>query len=316
MLLTQNASSQTGKFESRKLQQTAILLSKEIPYAKVLYQFTESYLNQLLALSLKERNWKMKADDVQIEEGELEGLSLVDENTNLIMGDKNNRYIVSLVNGKSTLIRFSCPMSYQLITQKKLKELESEYMKGLAAYRISDDTPIPTINKNELKKTAPGLYVQKGVPYFLEAINNDLYYVEEKGKPVLAYDPAYIAESICNMLLTEHTPCEVTLRLIVRQYGFKTDELTLPLKQWIAYCRSMGCNIYVGIEKMNTNKLKACVFAVNEHFKYNHVMNVEVPYTLLNEKKGEIEADIAIFIPTHNMLALFEELNMTNKKIK
>ncbi|GAE82799.1 hypothetical protein [Bacteroides reticulotermitis] len=115
------------------------------------------------------------------------------------------------------------------------------------------------------------------------------------------------------MFLSEATPCDVSLKLTVRQYGFKRDELKLPLKQWIAYNRSKQCDIYVGVENIGIDKLKVCVFVVNEHFKYNHVLNAEIPYTLLGEKKGDVEADITIFIPTHNLKALFEELNLTKK---
>lgn len=318
------ANGQNRKFESRELRQAASLLSKEVPYAEMLYQFTENYLNQLLAASDKEREWKMRTDDFRIEDGGLDRLHLVCEETSLAMRARNNRYSVSLSNGNSRLIEFSCPMSYQLITQKKLKELESEFMKELSEYRTGKDTSDDKageeasveVKKNELIKTAPHLYVRKGADYFWDAINGNLYYIEEKGKLRLIYDSGYIGESFCNMLLSEDTPCDILLKLFVRQYGFKTDELQIPLKQWISYCRSKGCDLYVGIEAMETDKLKACVFAVNEPFKYNHVMNLEIPYTLLDEKEGEVEANITIFIPTYNLSALFEELNLTNKKKK
>lgn len=313
---------QNRKLDSKELRQAASLLSKEVPYAEVLYQFAENYLSQLLAASDKEREWKMRTDDVRIEDGGLDRLHLVSGETSLAMRARNNRYSVSLSNGNFRLIEFSCPMSYQLITQKKLKELEAEFMKELSEYRAGKGTPedkagretSAEVKRNELTKTAPHLYVRKGTDYFLDAINSDLYYIEEKGKLRLVYDSGYIGESVCNMLLSEDTPCDILLKLSVRQYGFKTDELQLPLKQWISYCRSKGCDIYVGIEAMETDKLKACVFAVNESFKYNHVMNLEIPYTLLNDKAGELEANITIFIPTYNLSALFEELNLTNKK--
>lgn len=313
LLLSKTSYGQHKTFESKELRQAASLLSKENPYAEVLYHFTEDYLNQLLVLGEKERNWKMEADDVRIEEGGLEKLRLVSGQTALAMSAKDNRYTVELTNGKIVLIRLSCPMSYQLITRKKLKELEAEYLTELAAFRVPASKASPEVDKRNLQKVAPQLYLQRGTDYFLESINNNLYYVEEKGIPALAYDPGYIAESICNMFLSEATPCDVSLKLTVRQYGFKRDELKLPLKQWIAYNRSKQCDIYVGVENIGIDKLKVCVFVVNEHFKYNHVLNAEIPYTLLGEKRGDVEADITIFIPTHNLKALFEELNLTKK---
>ncbi len=314
LLLSQRVEGQNKKFESKKLQTAASLLSKEMPYAPAVYQFVENYLSQLLQLGTSEREWRMKADDVMIERGGLDRLHLVNDETSLAMREKDNRYTVNLSNGTTLLIQLSFPMSYQLIAQKKLKDLEGDFIKELSGYPVHEaKAPLP-VKKQDMTKTAPHLYMKKGQEYYLEAINNNLYYVEKKGKFSLAYDPGYIAESICNMLISEDTPCEVTLKLAVRQYGFKTDELNITLRQWIEYCKSKGCNLYVGIEKMDTASLKACVFAVNDLFKYNHVMNIEVPYSLLNVRKGEAEASVTIFIPTHNILSLFEELNLNTKK--
>lgn len=302
-------------FESKELQQAASLLSKEVPYAEMLYRFTETYLNRLMDASDQEKERMMRADDVRIVDGGLERLNLVGEETSLAMRSVNNRYSVSLSNGNFRIIELSCPMSFQLISQKKLKELEEDFLKELAAYKMSEAEP-ERVEKSKLKETAPHLYMYKGNDYYLHTINNDLYYIDDNGKLGLVYDSGYIAESICNMLLSEDTPCDISLRLSVRQYGFKTDELLLPLKQWIAYSRGKGCDLYVGIEKMETDGLKATVFAVNESFKYNHVMNINVPYSLLDNKKGEVEADITIYIPTHNLKSLFEEFNLNNKKKK
>lgn len=317
VFLPPKAEGQTKQFESKKLQQAASLLSKDTPYAPAVYQFVEAYLNGLLLLPVTERKWRMQADDVVIEGGALDRLHLVNDETSLAMQAKDNRYTVMLFNGSYVLLRLSFPMSYQLITQKKLKELEAEFISELSAYKVRKEKGSASVKKGELTKTAPHLYIKKGKEYYLEAINNNLYYVENKGKFTLAYDPGYIAESICNLLVSEDAPCNVSLKLAVRQYGFKTDELKVSLQQWIEYCKSKGCTLYVGVEKMEIASLRACVFAVNDIFKYNHVMNVEVPFSLLNSKKGEVEASVTIFIPTHNILSLFEELNMnTNKPTK
>lgn len=315
LFFSPNVQGQKHKFESLRLQETSTLLSKDIPYAGMLYRFTEDYLNQLVQMTPQEQSRKMKADDVQIEDGALERLNLVSDETQLLMAAKNNRYNVSLANGSFKLIEFSCPMSYQLISQKKLKELESEFIKELSDYKIPVmETQEP--DRKGLLKTAPHLYIKKGVSYYLSSINNDLYYIEEKGKLKLVDDTDHIAESVCNMLISEDVSSDALLKLTIRQYGFKTDELSLPLKQWIAYCRDKKCNLYAGIERMGTETLTACLFTVNENFKYNHVMNLEIPYSVLTDKKGEIQASVTIYIPTHNLLTLFEEINLTRKEKK
>jgi len=308
--------SQQRRFESKELQEAASLLSKDVPYAKAVYQFAESYFNLLLALAPTERSWKLEADDVTVEEGGLERLHLVNPETSLAVSSKGNRYRLRLSNGDFKVIQISFPMSYQLISQKSLKKLETEFLQELPTYKFQKRKDSVVIDVASLIKTAPHLYVKKGAEYYTDAISNDLYYTESKGVLSLACSADYLVESIANILVSEDVPCDFRLDLTVRRYGFKTDNLKIPLKQWIAYCKSKGCDIYVGMEKVGTEKLKACVFAVNDLMKYNHVMNVEFPYALLDTKEGDVRADITIFVPTHNIANLFEEFNFVNKNNK
>ncbi|MCI1647159.1 MAG: hypothetical protein LKI39_02405 [Bacteroides sp.] len=308
--------SQQRTFESKELLEAASLLSKDAPYAKAVYQFAESYFNMLLTLSPEERLWKLKADDVIIEAGGLDRLHLVNKETALAISSKENRYTFRLSNDDFKVIQISFPMSYQLISQKNLKELEAEFFQELPIYKFHTAKDSLAIDRTSLTETAPHLYVKKGDKYYIDGISNDLYYTESEGVLSLACSEDHLVESIANTLLSEDIPYDYQLDLKVRRYGFKTDELKIPLKQWIAYCKSKGCEVYVGMEEVGKEQVKACVFAVNGLMKYNHVMNVEFPYALLSDKKGEVKADLTIFVPTHNIANLFEEYNLVNKKNK
>ena len=120
------------------------------------------------------------------------------------------------------------------------------------------------------------------------------------------------AESVFNLFLSEDTSGNVSIRMTVRQYGLKREQMEIPVRSWISYMRNQGCALYVGVEALETNAVKAYVFAVNTVLKYNHVMNVEVSNSLLSEGKGKVEGDITLFVPTHNISSLFEELNWVN----
>lgn len=303
-------------FESGKLRQAASELSKEYPYVDIVYQFTEKYLDQLISLPQSERDIKMRQDGFRIEEGNLKFLRHVNDETGLTVQTQANHYIVGFTNGETSLIRVSFPMSYQLITGKTLKELEAEFIKELTNWRRPASLPPDKVLQSEMKQTAPGMYIRKGTAYYIEEIHNHLYYAEKNNQIELVYAPEHIAESFFNLMISENISCDMDLKLIIRQYGFKTSEIRVPLKQWISYCKSKGCNLYVGIEKMETDKLSGCVFIVNEPFKYNHVMNVKFPYSLLDVKKGTIEANVMVFIPTYNLLSLFDEFDMYNIKTK
>lgn len=301
---------QTGKWGNGKLRQTVVSISSDIPFATAAYDFAERYLTQLQKMSVAERKSQMERDNVLITQGSIDLLNLINEQTAMNFSEKENRYIVSLMNESFLLIELSFPASCQLLTGKNLKELEADFVKGLDSYNYTPSPSQPV--RKEFKKLTGDYYVKTGDTYYIEEINGNLYF-EERNRilhPVFSMD--HPAESVFNLFLSEDTPCDVSVNLTVRQYGLKREQMEIPIRSWIAYMRSQGCALYVGIEALETNAVKAYVFAVNTVLKYNHVMNVEVPNSLLNEGKGKVEGDITLFVPTHNISSLFEELNWVN----
>ena len=301
---------QTGKWGNGKLRQTVVSISFDVPFATAAYDFAERYLTQLQKMSVAERKSQMERDNVLITQGSMDLLNLINEQTSMNFSEKENRYIVSLINEKFLLIELSFPASCQLLTGKNLKELEADFVRGLAFYSYTPSSSQPI--RKELKKLTGDYYVKTGDTYYIEEINGNLYF-EEKNRvlhPVFSMD--HPAESVFNLFLSEDTPCNVSINLTVRQYGLKREQMELPVRSWISYMRNQGCTLYVGIEALETNAVKAYVFAVNTVLKYNHVMNVEIPNSLLSGGKGKVEGDITLFVPTHNISSLFEELNWVN----
>lgn len=302
------------KFDGTVFQQATSLLTGENDCAAEVYQFADNYFNRLLSITPQERLWRMAADNVIIEEGQLENLSLINSQTSLYMSMKDGRGILSIMNEDVPIICISFPMSYQLIKQKNQIELEKMLIKDLKTFTTGETAP-KEVNRSRLMRTAPSLFVKKGNSYYLDAINNDLYYQEDtKQQLALVCSIDYLLESVSNILLEENANCRFTLDMSIHRYGFKTDSLQVDLNKWIAYCKDSGCELFVGIKKINTKSVCATVFAVNHCFNYNHVVNVDLPITVLENKKGTLKADTYIYIPTHNLSGLFEELNFVTKK--
>lgn len=302
------------KFESSVLQQAASLLSGENDCASEVYKFAENYFNRLLSITPQERLWRMAADNVKIETGKLENLDLINSQTSLCVSMKGARGVLSVMNDDFPIISISFPMSYQLIRQKNQIELEEMLINDLKTFSARG-TVLRDVDSSHLKKTAPSLFVEKRNSYYIDAINNDLYYHENKKKKLaLVCSVDYLLESVSNLLLEENADCRFSFDMRVHQYGFKIDSLQLDLNNWIAYCKDSGCELFVGIKKISTKSVSATVFAVNHCFHYNHVVNVDFPITVLEDKKGMLKADAYIFIPTHNLSGLFEEMNFVTKK--
>lgn len=261
-------------------------------------------------MSVAERKSQMERDNVWITQGSMDLLNLINEQTSMNFSEKENRYIVSLINESFLLIELSFPASCQLLTGKNLKELEADFVKGLSSYSYTPSSSQPV--RKELKKLAGDYCVKTGDTYYIEEINGNLYFEEKERalRPVFSMD--HPAESVFNLFLSEDTPGNVSIRMTVRQYGLKREQMEIPVRSWISYMRNQGCALYVGVEALETNTVKVYVFAVNTVLKYNHVMNVEIPNSLLSEEKGTVEGDITLFVPTHNISSLFEELNWVN----
>ena len=151
---------QTRKWGNGKLRQTVVAISSDVPFATAAYDFAERYLIQLQKMSVAERKSQMERDNVLITQGSMDLLNLINEQTSMNFSEKENRYIVSLINEKFLLIELSFPASCQLLTGKNLKELEADFVKGLASYSYTPSSSQPI--RKELKKLAGDYYVKTG----------------------------------------------------------------------------------------------------------------------------------------------------------
>ena len=298
-----------------KLRESALAVSTNLPYAIVAYDFVERYLTELQPMTEEEQRLRMKRDDVKLLQGDLLRLPLINEHTSLSFAEKGDSYRVGLYNDGFPLIELVFPASCQLLLGKNLKVLEQEWIEELNTFPYIESLET-SIKKEELTRISDGFYVREGSSYYLESIHNHRYFQETKGKlkPVFTMD--HPAESVSNLFVTESVGNKLSLCMTIRKYGLKKEQKELPVNKWIAYQKSKGCDIYVGIEELKTDRITAMVFVVNPVLKYNHVMNVEVPYDLLVKGEGCIEGDINLFIPTHNIQSLFDELNVQNKTSK
>lgn len=316
MLLPLSLRGQQTIFGNGNLRESAISVSEELPYAVVVYDFAERYLTELGKLTKEEQRSRMERDDVRILQGGLERLSLLNDSSLIIFSERENCYCISLFNGDYPLVELAFPASCQLLLGKNLKELEMDFLDGLLSY-VYKPVLSDTLRKENLTTLGGNFYLLQGDSYQIEDINDNCYYViADGGKPELLFSMEHPAESVFNLLLSEELAEDIRLSLTVRKYGLKKQQIDLPLSQWISYLRSKGCRLYVGIESLETKAVKATFFAVNTVLKYNHVMNVTIPYTLLNNKEGSVRGDVNLFIPTHNIAALFDELNWVEPPTK
>ena len=147
---------------------------------------------------------------------------------------------------------------------------------------------------------------KKGNSYIDQRLNSDTYYQLIDGRPTLLLDVTFPAESSANLFLDAATGGDYKLHFTQILYGFKQKQFTVPLWQWLNFCQIQGCKLYFGVEEVSSSEVRASVIAVNELVGYNHVMFVKIPFKVVDDRVGEIEAQIHAYVPMHNVTNLFE----------
>lgn len=281
------------------------------PNMRVLFHFFCRYTDELQTYSIAEQKQKMEIDDVQIVQGNLSALTFINDSTSLQMETKDKRHWIRLSNAEKSFFELSAPCSFELIMGKNKKKLEDDFLQEIGK----------SLHPFCLKEKAIPFWVdslhtfgvQDGNFYFIPEITSNLYYKKEIEKATLICNPDYPEESVYNLFLSPDTPGDFQLRLSVCKYGFKKEEFTLPLKQWLLFCKNSGCELFVGVEEIHHGIIQATQFVVNKTLQYNHVLTVTFSQNLLKERKGVIEGSIHVYIPIHNLENLFETYKGKNK---
>ena len=317
----------SGVMENHELRKVALSMSEDDPLVIYVYDFCNRYFTELLKKSKSEREEMLKNDDVKIVRGSLEAVPTINGRTSMVFETVDNEYSVTFLNGKKTIIQISFPLSCQLLTGKNLKELELEFIHAVSDMKVPQSVvgkkntlhPL-NLKKEGLKPIRDNYYVSKGKCYYIEQINNFTYYEEQKGKFIPLFSREHLEESVSNLFQLVDIQKGRSMDLTIRKYGFAKENVQVPLDAFMKYVKEQKCQVYLGIEKIDSKYVHATVFIVNSILKYNHVMNVHIPYGVFDGQKSHIESDINLFIPMNNISSLFYEQELqkqhTSKNIK
>lgn len=197
----------------------------------------------------------------------------------------------------STILSVSFPVEYELMSGENKMEADNNLITDIQNTEIKDVPSRPAQNAYYIKKE----------------FSSRLYY--QKGK--LVSSDRHPAETVANMMLSMDAQGDYQMQITQMSYGFKKTTFKVPLRQWIAFCLKNNCQLFVGIEDINTNgDVSAVVIAVNEAENYNHVLTVTVPYDCLHTQKSIIEARLYPYVPMHNVKDMFStDHKKSNPKI-
>lgn len=204
-------------------------------------------------------------------------------------------YTVSWKRDGQTILEVCFPVEYELISGENKVEAENNLMADIQQTVVTGEAPRPALSQH----------------YLNDQFSSRLY--EQKGQ--LVFSERHPAETVANIMLSQQAKGAFVLKMTQLSYGFQKTTFSVPLHQWIAFCQSNGCQLYVGIEDIKENgEISAVVLAVNEAENYNHVLTVSIPSEAIREKTGTIEARIWPYVPTHNVQNLFDTYRKSNPK--
>ena len=262
-----------------------------------IFDFLERYFLQLKYPSqIKSTQNIIRDDQFTFLIGSLESVDNILLTDGFSFNYDNHRYQATWNRNDSTLLSVSFPVEYELISGENKIEAEDNLINDVRSTNVAIPEGEPVIKKDH---------------YLSENITNRLYL--QNG--MLVASAQHPAESVANMMLSLQTEGDYQISITQMSYGFKKTVFEVPLRQWIAFCHTHGCELYFGIEKISDGgNIECVVVAVNEAENYNHVMTVLVPSDILEARTGKIEARLYPYVPTHNVLNMFAAYRKSNPK--
>lgn len=267
----------------------------EYPYNAVL-RFVERFALHAKLLTGTERKLFLSDKNVSLD---LSKLTPLDSLSDLSIESDGERYHVRW---KDCAVSF--PQEYHLIYGLNKKESGKAFRDSILAYAgtlHADDQ-----EKKRIPLTAPhdsaSYVVKEGMSYVIHDMNSNKYLVKLNDSTLCPlYNERYAAESVVNLIQQIVSSEDFSLKVKQHLYGYQKASFSVSLNAFSAYCHSLKCTPYVGIEEENDNEVKAVVVYRNEWFKYNHLLYIIVPRQVIRNQKGEITSDLYCYIPTHNL---------------
>ena len=222
------------------------------------------------------------------------------------------RYVATWTRNGQPLLVVSFPADHELISGENKIESENNIEGHIRSAHVGSSKAVsegllsPTVQKD--------YYIRKGGTYLNDMLSSTLYYQQHAGAYHLLSDVSHPLESAANLMLNTDVAADCQLKIKQVMYGYKKKFFEVSLRNWIAYCQNSGCELYYGVESFTDNLIKASVIAVNTAENYNHVLFVNIPLSVIENKAGVIEAQLETFIPMHNVRNLFDKYHKTKNK--
>lgn len=292
------------------------------------YNFVERFLlelylmkdNALIARCLKESKVVLRSDYMKgksLTSFLSFVLSKINSAHSIVITTDNSRYAVSWFEEGQLLFSMRFPIQYELLWGMNKVEAENHFYPDLLTYRAAKMKISQSESDLEyLVAINDTCYCLNGDFYGIDAITSNQYYKKSAtGKYIQLRDLKYPVESVFNLFTMDASP-SVQAHVVHKMYGGKKNAFDIPLVTLLNFCKSGGCEIYVGAESLEGNMLSGVALMVNRALGYNHLFYFTTDIRILTKPEVySMNIQLNAFVPIHNINNLYGD-KMTKSKIQ
>ncbi len=123
----------------------------------------------------------------------------------------------------------------------------------------------------------------------------------------LLYSEDMPVESMANLVTGTDIDDSISIDILLVKYGYRTEQFTVSLRQWITFCIAEGCQPYFGVISQDSSKVVCELIMHNELFGYAHVMKLTFNPIIIAQRKGIVKARLNSYVPINKLKSLFDE---------
>ena len=232
----------------------------------------------------------------------------IDNPTTFSLQTDGTRFKAIWEYGMNEVFTLDFPASRELIFGTDKKESDDEMEFFLVNQSCSKQSKIEDFNYSydDLERVGgTDIFLQKDDVFMINEINSDIYLQKNDTRLQPLYDAAYPNESLANLFLTDKTSDpNLKLKITHRKYGNFTPEFEIPLHEFTCLFKQ-DFNMYCGIQKGNTEKIKLTVILQSKSYNFIHMLVINTTREQIFSKNGIINANFFTNIPQHNIKSLF-----------
>lgn len=282
-------------------------------FSSPVFNFLERYTLEIdLPLNReKEVVRQIAEDDISFDKGTFAFFqTLLRDTTFLVQIDNDGkRYTVSWHKNNLAHCSIHFPISFDLLNGSEMLENERRIRADIWADPLCQVVSVQVSRKQLLPTWQSNYFILPGESYYTDSLNTNRYYEQDpEGNFRLMYHAKYPLESLANLFTTSEIENQFAIDIRLKKYGYQEELMNIPLNRWVSFCLNNGCKPFFGVISFDGNVAECELIMQNKNQGYDHAMRITFDISLLENRKGVVQARLNSYVPTSKIKYLFDEI--------